>query len=579
MEQFFFEIALVLAFTSAVSLVAYFLKQPLILAYMGAGLLIGPSGLGLIHEFELLHSLADIGILLLLFLVGLEMNPEKIRSLGFRAFFVGVGQILITGSLSAVFLSLLGLTGLALIYLTIALTLSSTVIAVKLLNDKNDSSSLYGQVAISILLVQDLLAVMALLFFSGLSEGSFDWLGFGETFLFGGLILAAIIILATKFIRFLYNRIAKSTELLILFSLGWAFFIALLADKLGFNIEIGAFLAGISLAALPYSFEIRSKTKVLRDFFITLFFVALGATVSFTDLSEVLLASILISIFVLVIKPLVVHFLMQLLGYEKRSSLFTALSLSNVSEFSLILLALGLSLGHVNSKVLSLVALIAMITMAFSSYLMTYNKRLYNWLRPKVPFLFLRHKKPLNFETDSLENHFIIVGCGRTGQQVVDMLSNQEKPYIAIDHDSFITQKLTKIGLDVVFGDAEDNELLPDLNINKAEMLISTIPNAEVNLFLIKKIQALPPQDRPVVIMLADSSQIGLELFNAGADYIILKPYLSARYIKDITEELYNFKPLKRVSSLQGTNGEKDYEKMLHQLGELRLKEISQSRD
>jgi len=290
MENLFFELGLVIISASLVGVVSYYLKQPLILAYIAAGVLIGPSVFGLVKDIETIHTIANVGIMLMLFLVGMEMNPTRLKDLGSVALLTGIGQVLFTGIIGYGLVTLFGFSLIETVYLTIALTFSSTVIAIKLIYDKRDNNALYGQVAIGMLLVQDVLAILALLALAGFQADSFvfDFKQFSYILLGGIALTAFAILVARKFLGYIYNKIASSNELLILFSLGWAFMVALAADAIGFNIEIGAFIAGLSLASLPYTFEINVKARVLRDFFITIFFVGLGAGIVFTAITPFL---------------------------------------------------------------------------------------------------------------------------------------------------------------------------------------------------------------------------------------------------------------------------------------------------
>jgi len=586
MDTLFFELGLVIISAALVGVVSYYLKQPLILAYIAAGILIGPTGFGLIHDIKTIHIIADVGILLMLFLVGLEMNPNRLKDLGKVAFLTGVAQVLFTGLFGYMLTVLFGFSTIEAIYITIGLTLSSTVIAIKLIYDKRDNNALYGQVAIGILLVQDFLAILALLTLSGFETGSFTFnlKQFG-LILLGGIVLTAFtILIARKILSYVYDKIATSNELLILFSLGWAFLVALTADRLGFNIEIGAFIAGLSLASLPYTFEINAKTKVLRDFFITIFFVALGAGIVFTSITPFLVKLIVLSLFVLIGNPIIVMLIMGLQGYDKRTSFFTGLSIANISEFSLIIMAMGLGLGHLTNEVVSMVTIIAIFTMTMSSYFMTYNNQIYNKLRGFLNiFEFKKGKTRLSSKKHGMQNHIILIGCGQMGQTILQQIKSFKDNYLVVDHDNGIIKDLIKKGVSCIFGDIEDTELLQELDLEQAEMIISTLNDMENNLYLIKYLSRLPHNKRPIIIMTANSGRDGLKLFNNGADYIILKPYLGAEHMNEINKKLYNLKEevpgvtlTAEIAKEEKTRfkSDHDYAKLLHNLNKLRLMEI-----
>jgi Kef-type K+ transport system membrane component KefB len=585
MESLFFEIGLVIISAALIGVIGYYLKQPLILAYIAAGILIGPVGLGLIHDVEAIHVISQVGIMLMLFLVGLEMNPSRLRDVGSVAFFTGFGQVLFTGVIGYLLLMVFGFSLTEAIYMTVALTFSSTVIAVKLIYDKHDNNALYGQVAISILLVQDILAIIALLVLTGFTEGSFsfDVARFAQIMLGGAVLAAFAILIARRILGYLYNKIASSNELLILFSLGWAFLVSLAAEMIGFNIEIGAFIAGLSLASLPYTFEINAKARVLRDFFITIFFVALGAGLIFTAITPFIVQLIILSAFVLIGNPIIVMVIMGLLGYDKRSSFFTGLSIANISEFSLIVVAMGMSLGHLNQTLVSMTTIIGILTMTLSSYMMTYNNALYRHLKKYLTVF--EHKKAkgkLKTKTSGMQNHFILIGCGQMGKQILNQVRAFKEEYLVVDHDNAVIKDLIGKNIPCIFGDVEDEELLNELDLEAAEIIISTLPNPEDNLFLIKHAGSLPAGKKPIIIVTADSGREGIMLFNHGADYVILKHYLGAQHIHHINKELYNLDDdfsLSMVGELtqeesQRFKSDDHYAKLLHNLNKLRLQEI-----
>ena len=587
MESLFFELGLVIISAAVVGAICYYLKQPLILAYIGAGVLIGPFGLGLVYEIETIHIIAQVGIMLMLFLVGLEMNPARLKNLGLVAFATGIGQVLFTGVVGYGIAYAFGFPLIQAIYLAIALTFSSTVIAIKIIYDKRDNNALYGQVAIGVLLVQDIIAILALLALTGFKVGSFafDFTHFGLVLVKGVILFTLAIVVARRLLGYVYNKIATSHELLILFSLAWAFLIALLSEKIGFNVEIGAFIAGISLASLPYTFEINAKAKVLRDFFITIFFVGLGVGLVFAAMGPLVVKFVILSLFVLIGNPIIVMVIMGALGYDKRTSFFTGLSVANISEFSLIVVAMGLSLGHLDQGVVSMVTVIALLTITMSSYMMTYNNWIYNRLRKILTiFEFRKTKTKLSSKKSGMSNHIILLGCGQMGHTILEQIKDFKEDYLIVDHDNGVIKDLIKKGITCIFGDIEDAELVNELDLEDAEIIISTLPNPEDNLFLIRHLEKIPHAKRPIIIVTSDSGREGLDLFNRGADYVILKPYLGAEHIHDINRQLYGLEEEVSLPLVEDVaedtkskfKSDHDYAKVLHNLNKLRLREIRQ---
>ncbi len=544
MENLIVEIGVVIISASVVGVLLYFLKQPLILAYILAGIFLGPFGFGIVNDIEFIHGVSAVGIMLMLFLIGLEMNVAKLKDLGWVSLVAGVGQVIFTGTIGFLLVNLFDFTFIQSLYIAVALTFSSTVIAVKIMSEKKDTKSLYGQICIGMLIVQDILAIVSLFILAGFKEGSFtfDFPHFGEILFKGVLLGIATALIAKYALKHVYNKIATSHELLILFSLSWCFLISLLSIKIGFSMEIGAFIAGISLANLPYIYEINFRAKTLQDFFITIFFVALGAGLMFSSVGDLFIPLIVLSLFVLVGNPLIVLILMGVMGYDKRTSFFTGLAIANISEFSLIVVALGLRLGHLDEKVASMVAIIGITTMVCSSYMMTYNNQLYNMLKKHLSIFEFKKKKNITPKKSNFANHIILFGCGNVGAQVLEQILSFKEDYMVVDHDNNVIKELIENKIHCVFGDVEDEELLENLDIEDAELMISTLPNIEDNYILLKYLKNIDQARMPIVIITANSGREGLDLFNKGADYIVLKPYLGAHHIHSINEELYQIK-------------------------------------
>lgn len=582
METLIFDIGLVVIFASLCGMILYILKQPLILAYILAGILIGPFGFKFIENPEFVQNISMLGIMLMLFLVGLEMNTSRLKDLGAISLVAGLGQVIFTSIVGFILISLFKFDFIQAIYLTIALTFSSTVIAVKTMSDKNDLQSLYGQICVGILFIQDSLAIISLIILAGFRIGSFsfDYIHFAS--IFGqGLILTILCLLISKYIlKNIYKKIATSRELLILFSLGWCFFISLFSIYIGFSMQIGAFIAGISLSNLPYTFEINSKTKVLRDFFITIFFAALGAGLIFSSIGHLLIPCIVLALFVLIGNPIIVMIIMGIMGYDKKISFFTGLTIANISEFSLMVVALGYALGHLDDTIVSMVAIIGMFTMTASSYMITYNMQLYKFFKKYLGIFEKKQKKEQYKLKKKFSNHIILIGCGYMGSQILSQILSFKDDYIVVENDNHIIKRLIKSKVNCVFGDITDEEIVEELNIQDAELIISTVPNIDDNYILLKMLNKIDVTKRPILIIVANSAREGLDAFNKGVDYVVLKPYLGADHVHYINKEIYQIdkdlhhthvpKDIKHPSHAS----EHDIAKLLHNLNRLRLKEI-----
>lgn len=364
-----FELTIILSLSAVLSILFKFIKQPPILAYILTGILIGPFGHLQLQSKDFLQAFGEFGIALLLFIVGLELNFNEIKSVSRVSTIVGSLQIIFTAGGGYLVSKALGFTNIEAIYLGAALAFSSTIIVIKLLSDIKAMQSLYGKISFGLLLVQDIFAVFVLIFLSSFFKSSLSLESLVSVFVPGILILLVVLFLSIFVFPRLVNKIGSSYETLFLFAIAWVLGLSALVSSIGFSIEIGGLLAGLSLANTQSTFKIIDRAKPLRDFFITLFFVILGLNMTFSSFSKIFLPAVLLSAFVLLFKPLITALIMKFMGFPKRISALCGISLGQISEFSLIIIFLGQKLGHISNDIVSLVATIAIITFAVSSYL------------------------------------------------------------------------------------------------------------------------------------------------------------------------------------------------------------------
>lgn len=531
----FVELSIILVIAVVVTAIIRLLKQPLIIGYIISGILVGPYLFNLLHESMMIESLARVGIALLLFIVGLGLNPKMIKAVGKVSLITGIGQVLFT-SLFGFFISrLLGFSIISSVYIAVALTFSSTIIIMKLLSDKEDLEKLYGRISIGFLIVQDLIVAIALILISSLSKGS-AMLGLFAQSIAIIIVLTALIFVFSKYVLSkIMKSIAKSQEFLLLFALAWCFVVCAIFYMLDFSIEVGALLAGIALASVPYKVEISSKLKPLRDFFLVLFFISLGSQIVFTDIGAYILPIIIFSLFILIGNPLIVLIIMGLLGYTKRNGFLAGLTVAQISEFSLVLISLGISVGHLSEEILSLVTVIGLITIAGSSYLITYGDKIYLKVS-KFLNIFEKKGRKVDEHKYYKEGKYetILFGYNRMGSDVLGSLKKMKKKILIVDFNPDIVLDLAKKGYNVMYGDASDLELLNEINFQDTKLVVSTVPDIDVNLLLISKVKNVNKN----VIMIAISQQIdeAIELYNHGVDYVVLPHFISGQYASGLIE-------------------------------------------
>jgi Kef-type K+ transport system membrane component KefB len=435
----FGQIAAILIIAATVGGLAKLLRQPLIVAYIAVGILVGPTALGLVTATEQVALLAKVGIAVLLFLVGLKLDLHLIRTTGPVALLTGLGQVVFTSVIGFGITWALGYDVVTAIYVAVALTFSSTIIIVKLLSDKRELDELHGRIAVGFLIVQDLVVVIAMIVITAIGVGSDESVGtqVALTALRGVGFLVGVGLLARYVLPSLLERLARSSEVLVLFGLAWAVSVAAFSDWVGLSMEVGAFVAGVSLASTPYREALGSRLVSLRDILILFFFIDLGSTMELTEAATQVVPALVLSAFVLIGNPLIVMVIMGLMGYRKRVSFLAGLTVAQISEFSLILAALALSIGHIGSEALSLVTLVGIVTIGLSTYLILYSKQIFERI---APFLSVFERSfPDKGESDHVRGDpydAVVIGAGRFGGSITSsLLADMDARVLVVDHN------------------------------------------------------------------------------------------------------------------------------------------------
>jgi len=533
----FIEIGIILGIATVVSALMRLLRQPLVVGYILSGVIVGPYFLNIITSTEYIELFSKLGIAILLFIVGLSLKPDVIREVGKVSLVTGLGQIIFTSLIGFFLIRALGFDNTASLYGAIALTFSSTIIILKLLSDKGDLEKLYGKISIGFLLVQDVVATVILLFVSLWTSSTS--INAGQSPLLILLKVGAFFVILYFLGRYVLPRLstflAKSQESLFLFSITWGLGLSALFYNFGFSLEIGALVAGVSLAVSPFAQEIASRMRPLRDFFIVLFFVLLGSQIIITSMSAILIPAIILSLFVLIGNLIIVVILMNMLGYKSRTGFMAGLTVAQISEFSLILMALGLTSGHLNQEIVSLITLVGVITIAGSTYLILYADKIY----PRVKFFLnlIEFRKTNTREeiTDNKDNYnMIIFGYDRVGYDFVNIAEKMHNKHLVVDFDPSSINKLERKGVPYRFGDAEDVNFLEEINVAKAEIVISTIPDFKTNLSLVSYYNNHNKDG--IIMVISHDIKHTKELYKKGASFVVMPHYLGASYASQMIE-------------------------------------------
>lgn len=535
MDNIFIQLAVILGLSSVFGLITKLLKLPLVIAYLAVGLVLAATSAFDIHASNALSFLPEIGIAFMLFLVGMELDLRELRNLGKPILVSGLIQIFITAILGSIIANFFNFGTVESWYLGVGLSFSSTVVVVKLLADKRELTSLYGKLSLGILLLEDILAVFILLVLT--SSPSIFELGLDQAFpllmiLFKALLVFGISVLVNKYLlTHLFNLVAESGELLFLTALAWCFVYISLAMILGFSVLIGAFLAGVALAASPYHLQIQGKIKPLRDFFVSLFFVYLGTQVNFDYLEGNYLLILIFTLYALFIKPIIFLLCLGMFGFRKHTMFKTAINMSQISEFSLIMLVIGLEKTATSPAALTVIALTGVLSMLMSSIMIFNSKRIYKYMS-RLLGLFERNEFNHLLEgiqEEELKGHIVIIGGHRVGGEIIKLLKREKIPQIVLDFNPHQVQALLNDHIPVLYGDMGDPEILDALDLHDSRMVISTSSNLEDNKLLLEELRTR--KIKVPVITRSETVKEALELYKCGSDFVIIPEVLAGDFL------------------------------------------------
>jgi Kef-type K+ transport system membrane component KefB len=433
MDTVFSGLSLVIVIGATVALIMRLVGQPLIIGHIITGIIVGPAVLQLVKSPDTLALFSDLGIALLLFIIGLGLNPQIVREVSKTASYVGVIQVGVITALGWIAGQALGLSSTSAAFLGASLAVSSTIIILKMLSDKREQSRLYGKIAISVSLVQDLIAIALVVI---TSAGNSHALAIGSTIglaIKGGFLALVIYWISNRLLPHFHRLISDSQEFLFLFAIAWGLGAAALFQKIGLSSEIGALLAGICLATQPYAQEIAARLRPLRDFFVVVFFIALGANLNLHHIGSNLLLIFVSALIVIIAKPLVSMAVMGFLGYTKRTSFKASVALAQVSEFSIVLVLLGEKRGLISSSLVTAITFIALCSIAASSYLILFSDKIFSKLEGLLSIFERSHThnepaQPHNYE-------LVLFGYQKGGHEFVKAFRQLNKNFVVIDYD------------------------------------------------------------------------------------------------------------------------------------------------
>ena len=541
-------IALVFIIATACAFVAKLFKQPLILAYLVAGVAIGPEiGFGWVKDKEAVELISEIGLILLLFMIGLEIDLKKLLGAGRTLLVAGISQFVLCIGLGIGLAFLMGFTpgrgNFDWLYLAVTLALSSTLIVVKLLYDKFELTTLPGRITLGVLVCQDIWAIAFLALQPNLYNPQLGTLL--ESFVKGaGLVLMALG-LSWYMLPRLFSFAAKVPELMLIAALAWCFLVSGAAAALGLSREMGALIAGVGMSTFPYNIDVIAKVTNIRDFFVTLFFVALGMQIPQPTLA-IVSSAIGMSLFVLGSRVLTVFPVLYGLGNGLRASLIPSINLAQMSEFSLVIASLGLALKHITSELMATLTFVFAITSILSTYLIAYNHEIQRRLASLLLKLGLSNGADNDDTADATaESAIVFLGCFREASSIlheIEVRSNKTDgggilgEVLVIDFNPQVLHELKLRQIKCLYGDIAHMDTLHHAHIHSARIVACTISDAILrgtsNLRLLQQARRLSPRAR--VIAAADAISSAVELYDQGADFVYIARLHSAHHMAEL---------------------------------------------
>jgi Kef-type K+ transport system membrane component KefB len=536
---------------TALGFIFQFFRQPVILGYLVAGALIGPAiGLKLVSEPANIEVISEIGLILLLFIIGLELNPTKLLSSGRQLIYAGIGQFLLCVLIGTGFFMLLGYDlgkgRIDALYLALFCALSSTAIVVKLLYDKFELDTLPGRITLGILIFQDLWAILILALQPHFTDPQILLvvMALGKSF----VLLAIGFLLSKYLLRWIFERISKTPEMVVAMSISWCAFMAGTGAWIGLSMEMGALIAGVAISTFPYSVHVTAKVLPLRDFFLTLFFFSIGMKIPVPDAALLTMAGVIV-IFVTVSRFLTIYPLLSLAGSGRRTSFIASLNLSQVSEFSLVVAALGVGYGHIDQRMMSLIIYSMAITSVLSSYFIKGNHAAYlvfDRFLERIGFL----SKAKKTATEETGGHYpvVLLGFHRGARAFIDRTETVApdllKKILVIDFNLEVLKELNDRNIKGIFGDISSMDTLEHSHVATSNVILCTIPDMLLkgtnNRSIVTACRAVAPN--AVIVATADSVDQIEALKASGANEVLL-PYTLigdhlARFVKEACRDI-----------------------------------------
>lgn len=527
MNTGFVSFALIIGMATTLSFIAKKTKQPTVIAYIATGLLLGPVGLSMIGQTELTRLFSELGLVFLLFFIGLEINIGEIKEVLKPTTVIGVSQMALTALLGFGLGTFLGFTTTESLFVGAAAMFSSTALVVKLLTDIDEASTLPGRLNVGVLLIQDIAVVLLLaLLTANFSNPTTAVLRFTEILSLMALIGAVSITSSRYLLPRLFKKISRKPSLFFIYGLAWAFILISGAEHLGLSLEIGAFFAGLSLAQLPYSSELQERVRPLTDLFMAIFFINFGLKILPAQLSAYFLEAIIASVVLIAGKFIIFFGLIDRMKFTPETSFKASLNMTQISEFSIILGSLAVAEGIIGEPILGFISLVAITTMAVSSYLLNFNNGIYRKFESILARYEAEEKNDVKIE--SLNSHALVVGYNMVSDHVLELLKKQYGQVVIVDKDPENAKELSRSPYEYIYGDFRHGEIRKGSGLKKASFVMSTVRAMDINHQILRDTDKTTP-----VFLESESFKKAAELYDLGADYVMIENLVTADKMAD----------------------------------------------
>lgn len=520
-------IALIIVFATLLGVLAKKTGQPTVIAYIVTGLILGPVGFNLASETALTKLLSELGLVFLLFLIGLEINIEEIKQVLKPTVGIGLLQMALTAVAGFVFAFGIGFTTLESLIIATAVMFSSTALVVKLLSDRDEGSTLPGRLDIGILLIQDVVVILILALISiGSASPQQIALRLAEVFAMISIIGVLSFLSSRYLLPLVLKPISDNQSAFFTHGVAWAFIFIAAANHFNLSMEIGAFIAGIGFAQLPYSRELQERVRPLTDLFMAIFFINFGLNMVPSQLSAYFFEAIIFSALIMIAKFGIFFSLIDRFKFTPETSFTASMNLTQISEFGLILGSLAASQNLISGEITGFLSLLAIITMGSSSYLIRYRDRLHE-MSEEILQRFDSEEKS-DIEVDSIEDHALVIGYDTISKNSLEALNQYFEQVVVVDRNPENVEELANSDYEYLYGDVKHGEIRKAANLNKAKLILSVIPDFEVN----KEITEYANEE-PTLFLKADSLDHAGELYEMGAHYVILRNVLTGERMSE----------------------------------------------